>query len=142
MYTGQPNIFRWLTSCFSLENIYSGVLFPRILWEILLCTYIVVLATSAHRYIGRSWSWIMNHSFYNFHDRSILPFCHTIFLWIMGMVSSLLIPCSLQYSLNSLDVNSPPLSDLKILILFTERFSTRALNSLNFSKTSSLFFKK
>ena len=48
---------------------------------------------------------------------------------------------SLQYSLNSPDVNSPPLSYLKVLILFSERFSTRALNSLDFSNTSS-FFKK
>ena len=39
--------------------ISSGVLNPRALWDNLFCTYTVVLAASAHRCIGRSWSWIM-----------------------------------------------------------------------------------
>jgi hypothetical protein len=58
------------------------------------------------------------------------------------VVSSLLILTSLQNFLNSFEVYSPPLSELSILIFLSERFSTKALNSLNFPSTSSFDFKK
>ena len=59
IYTGQPNILRWLTYGFSPENISSGVLFPSTLWGLLFCTYTTVLAAFAHRCIDKSWSWII-----------------------------------------------------------------------------------
>jgi hypothetical protein len=51
---GQPNILRWLTFGFFQENISSGVLNPRALWDNLLCTYIVALVASSHKCIGIS----------------------------------------------------------------------------------------
>jgi hypothetical protein len=58
------------------------------------------------------------------------------------VVSSLLIPASLQKFANSFEVYYPPLSDLSILIFLSERFSIKALNSLNLLNTSSFDFKK
>jgi hypothetical protein len=58
------------------------------------------------------------------------------------VVRSLLIPMSLQNITNSFEVYYPPLSDLSILIFLSERFSIKALNSLNFPNTSSFDFKK
>jgi hypothetical protein len=57
------------------------------------------------------------------------------------VVSSLLIPTSLQKFMNSFEVYSPPLSDLSILIILSERFSIKALNSLNLRNTSFLISK-
>jgi hypothetical protein len=51
------------------------------------------------------------------------------------VVSSLLISTSLQKLTNSFEVYSPPLFDLSIMIFLSERFSIKALNSLNFSNT-------
>jgi hypothetical protein len=45
------------------------------------------------------------------------------------MVRSLIIPVDLKKEANSLDVYSPPLSVLKVLILFLLRFSISYLNS-------------
>jgi hypothetical protein len=56
---------------------------------------------------------------------SATPFCCGLY----GTVNSLLIPTSLQKPSNSLEVYSPPLSNLKTLIYFPVWFSTRALNS-------------
>ena len=61
---------------------------------------------------------------------SATPLCCGLY----GVVNSLLIPESLHNSLNSFDVNSPPLSDQKFLILFSMCFSIKALNSLNLLK--------
>jgi hypothetical protein len=58
------------------------------------------------------------------------------------VVSSLLISASLQKLPNSFEVYSPQLSDLSILIFLSDKFSTKALNSLNFPSTSSFDFKK
>jgi hypothetical protein len=58
------------------------------------------------------------------------------------VVSSLLIPTSLQKIPNSFELYYLPLSYLRILIFLSERFSTKALNSLNFMSTSSFDFKK
>jgi hypothetical protein len=57
------------------------------------------------------------------------------------VVSSLFISTSLQKFTNSLEVYSPPLSDLSILIFVSERFSIKALNSLNLLNNSSFDFK-
>jgi hypothetical protein len=53
------------------------------------------------------------------------------------VVSSLLILASLQNLPNDFEVYFPPLFDLSILIFLSERFSTKALNSLKFPRTSS-----
>jgi hypothetical protein len=58
------------------------------------------------------------------------------------VVSSLLIPTSLKKFENYFEVYSPPLYDLSILIFLSERFSIKALNSLNLLNTSSFYFKK
>jgi hypothetical protein len=58
------------------------------------------------------------------------------------VVSSLLISVSLQKLTNSFEVYSPRLSDLRILIFLSQRFSIKALNSLNFPNTSSFDFKE
>ena len=130
----------WLTSIFSPKNIPFGFLFPRELQVILFCTYIVFLVTYSHMYIGIYWSCIIafTSSMIDLLFLSTTPFCCGLY----GKVSSLLILSCLQKYLNSLELNSPPVSNLKILIFFHERFSTRALNSLNLSNTSSFFFKK
>jgi len=47
-------------------------------------------------------------------------------------------PCSFKKSPNCLDIYSPPLSDRSTLMLCSDCLSTRALNSLNFSKHSLL----
>ena len=72
---------------------------------------------------------------------STTPFCCGLY----GVVNSLLIPESLHNSLNSFDVenvNSPPLYDQKVLILFSMWFLIKVLNSLNLLNNSTLFFKK
>ena len=58
-YTGQPNILIWITSSLFLVYIYSRVLNPIALWDNLFCTYTTFLASSTHRFMGRSWSWII-----------------------------------------------------------------------------------
>ena len=50
-------------------------------------------------------------------------------------------PAVSQNLLNSVDVNSPPLSVLKVLIDALVSLSTFVLNFLNFSNASPLFFK-
>lgn len=66
------------------------------------------------------------------------PFCYAV----LGTLSGRRIPCSSQYLLNSLEVNSTPLSVLKALISYPVPFSTNALNFLKVSKASDLFLKK
>ena len=61
---------------------------------------------------------------------------------VPGGVSYDIMPCSLRNSINSVLKYSSPRSDKRVLILFSVQFSTRALNSLNFSKDSLLFFKR
>ena len=124
-----PKIFRWLTSGFSPLNIYSGVLFPRALSVILLWTSTVVIYASSHRFLGKPWSWIMVF----IASMIFLFFLHStpFYLGLWGVLISLLFPASLQKYLNSFEVNSPPFSYLKVLILFSHKFSGRALNSLN-----------
>jgi hypothetical protein len=87
----------------------------------------VVLDASAHKCMGKSWSWIIAlvASTIDLFFLSATPF----YWGLLGVVKSLLIPASLQKSLSSFEVYSPPLSDLKILIFLQERFSTKALNS-------------
>src|SRR5882762_8275422 len=85
---------------------------------------------------------IMKHCPCSFHNHSILSFCNPILLWIIWSGQLLLIPKSLHNFLNSFDVNSPPLSDRKVLIFFSEWFSIKDFNSLNLLNTSSLFFIK
>ena len=63
-------------------------------------------------------------------------------LGLSELVSSLLIPTSLQNGSNSFEVYSPQLSDLSVLIFFFDLFSIKALNSLNLPNNSLLFFKK
>jgi hypothetical protein len=46
-----------------------------------------------------------------------------------------------QFFWNSFDLNSPPLSIFKALILSHVCFSTNALNSLNFENYFTLFFR-
>jgi hypothetical protein len=58
------------------------------------------------------------------------------------VVISLLILTSLQKITNYFEVYYPPLSYLSILIFLLERFSIKALNSLNFQNTSSFDFNK
>ena len=54
MYTGQPNILRWLTYGFLPEKTSLGVLFLSTLCGVWFCTYTTILATSAQICIGRS----------------------------------------------------------------------------------------
>ena len=135
MYTGQPNILRWMTSGFFPEKTSSCVLFSITLCGVRFYTYTAVLAASDHRCIGRSWSWSMAlaASMIILFFLSVTPFCCGLY----GVVNSLLIHESLHNSLNSFDVHSPPLSDRKVLIFFSVWFYTRTLNSLNFLNTSS-----
>ena len=69
--------------------------------------------------------------------RSTMPFCWGEY----GAVSCLLIPESSQKDLNSLEVNSPPLSVLKFLIFAFVSASTINLKILNFSNASCFSFK-
>src|SRR5262245_8631823 len=65
------------------------------------------------------------------------------FLLSLGLflvVCCLSIPCSRQNSSNSLDIYSPPLSSLIVLILQSNRFSTNALNTLKAPNVSAFFF--
>ena len=139
MYTGKPNILRWLTSSFFQEKTSSGVLFSSTLCGVRFCTYTAILVASAHRCMGRSWSWSMAlaASMIILFFLSATPLCCGLY----GMVNSLLIPKSLHKSLNSFDVNYFPLSNRKVLIFFSMWFSIKDLNSLNLLNTSSLFFK-
>ena len=140
MYTRHPNILRWMTSGFLFENTSSGFLFSSTLCGVRFYTYTAVLAASTHRCMGRSWSWSISLAasmiilFFLF----ATPFSCGLY----GVDNSLLIPESLHNSLNSFDVNSPPLSDQKVLIFFYVWFKIKALKSLNLLKTSSLFFIK
>lgn len=54
----------------------------------------------------------------------------------------LLIPFSSQNFTNSLEVNSPPRSDLKHFKFFPVSFSTKAMNSLNLLNASDFSFRK
>ena len=140
MYTGQPNILRWMTFGFSLEKLSSWFLLSSNLWGVLFHTYTIVLAASAQRWIGRSWSCGIA-----FDASIIVRFFHfaTPFCWgLYGVLNSLLIPDSLQSSLNSSKVNSPSLYDHRVLIFLSVWFSTKALYSLNLQKTSLFPFKK
>ena len=130
MYTGQPNILRWMTYGFLLEKTSLGVLFLSTLCGVRFCTYTVVLAAFAHRCIAIVVSMIVLFFL------SATPF----YCGLYGVVNCLLIPESLHNSLNSFDVNSPPLFDRKVLILFSVWFSIKDLNSLNLLNASYLFF--
>ena len=132
MYTRQPNILRWMTSSFLIEKTSSGIVFSSTLCGLQFCTYTVVLAAYAHRCMALAASMIILFFL------SATPF----YCGLYGVVNCLLIPESLHNSLNSFDVNSPPLFDQKVLILFSVWFSIKDLNSLNLLNTSSLFFKK
>ena len=139
MYTRQSNyIPRWMTFGFFLENTSSGVLFSSTLCGVQFCTYTVVLEASAHRCMGRSWSWsiALATSMIVLFFLFATPFCCGLY----GVVNSLLILKYLHNSWNSFDVNSLPLSDQKVFISMW--FSIKALNSLNLMNTSSLFFMK
>ena len=83
---------------------------------------------------------IMDHGFYNFHDRSIPSFYHTILLWIIGNGELPLNPRFLLEIIESFNLKSPKLFDLNIFIFFSQIFSTMVLHSLNLSNTSSLLF--
>ena len=140
MYTGKPNILRWLTSGFSREKASSGVLFYSTQWVVWLCTYIVILIASTRRRIGISWSCRISFDacimVWFFH--SATPFYRGLY----GVLNSLLIPHSMQSSLNSSKVNSLPLSDRGVLIFLSLWFSTKDLDSLNLLNTSFFPFNK
>ena len=140
MYTGQPNILRWLTSGFLQEKTSSWVLFLSTLCGVRLCTYTDVLVASAQRCIGISWSWSMAlvASMIVLFFLSAIPF----YCGLYGVEKSLLIPEALHKSLNLFDVNSLPLSDWKVLIFLSVWFSTKGLNSLHLFKNSIFSFKK
>ena len=116
MYTRHPNILRWLTYGFFPENTYSGVLFSSTLCGVWFCTYTPILADSSHRCMRRYWSWsialVVSKIVIFF--LSVPLFCCGLY----GVVNSLLIHEFLHNSLNSSYVNSPPLSDQKVLIFF------------------------
>ena len=120
MYIGQQNILRWLNYGFLPKNTCSGVLFSSTLCGVQFCTYTTVLAASAHRCIGRSWSWSISlaTAMMVLFFLSETPFCCGLY----GVVNSLLIPKSMHNSLNQFDANSLPLSDRKVLIFFSVWF--------------------
>ena len=140
MYTGQPNILRWMTSGFLPEKTSSGVLFSSTLCGVQFYTYTTILAASAQICIRRSWSLsiALATSMIVLFFLSAIPF----YCGLQGVDNSLLILESLHSSLNSFKVNSPPLSKRMVLIVFSVWFLIKALNSLNLLNTSSLFFKK
>ena len=109
-------------------------------WGVQFCTYIVFLVASAQRSIGISWSCSIDFtgSIVVRFFRCITPFCWGLY----GVLKSLLIPDSLQSSLNSSNVNSFPLSHCRVLILLSLWFLTKDLNSLNLLNTSFFPFKK
>ena len=82
----------------------SGVLFSITLCGVQFCTYTAVLVASAHRCMGRSWSWSMAlaASMIILFFLSVTPF----YCGFYGVVNSLLILESLHNYLNSFDVNS------------------------------------
>src|SRR6478672_4719178 len=67
---------------------------------------------------------------------SATPFCCGVY----GVDSCLSMPCVCKKRSKALEVNSPPLSDRNALILCSDCFSTRALNSTNLANTSPLDF--
>ena len=134
MYTGKPNILRWITSSFSHEKYSSGVMLSSTRWGVQFYTYTIVIVSSAQRCIGRSWSCSIA-----FAASMMVRFFHsaTPFCWgLYGVLNPLLIPDYLQNSLNSSKVNSPPLSHHRFLIFLYVQFSTKDLYSLNWLKTS------
>lgn len=70
--------------------------------------------------------------------RSVVPFCWGV--WIC--VKCQLMPWWSQYSKKALEVNSPPRSILRALILCPISVSTSALNVQNLPNVSSLVFRK
>ena len=140
MYTRHPYILRWMISGFLLENTSSGVLFSSTLCGVQFCTYTAVMAAFSHRCMGRYWSWSIDivASMIFLFLLSATPFCCGLY----GVDNSLLFPESLHNSLNSFDVNYSPLSDRKVLILFSVWFSINSFTYLNLLNTSSLFFRK
>ena len=129
-----PNILIWLTYGFSLEKYSSKVFSPSTQWGVRFSTYTIVVASFSQRCIGRSWSCIIVFaaSMMVLFFRSTTPF----FWGLYGVLNSLLISDSPQSSLNSSDVNYPPLFERRILIFLSVWFSTKALYSLNLLKTS------
>ena len=75
-------------------------------------------------------TWIIQHGSSHLHYWSILSFSNSILLRCSGYWNCLFIPCSSQYLLNSSEVNSPPLSNLRHLIRDPVSFSTNSLNVL------------
>ena len=86
-------------------------------WSMVLYIHRCSSSFCPHRCIGRSWSWSISFdaSIIVLLFLSITPFCCGLY----GVVKSLLIPESLHNYLNSSNVNSPPLSDWKVLIFFS-----------------------
>ena len=117
VYTGKPNILRWLTSSFSPKKSSSGVLLSSTQWGLRFYTYTIVLDSSSQRWIGKSWSCNIAFS-----TSMMIWFFHSVtpFYWgLYGVLNSLLIPESLQSSLNYFKVKSPPLSDCRVLIFLS-----------------------
>ena len=68
---------------------------------------------------------------------SAIPFCSGV----SGADTYLLIPLSMQKLLNSFEMNSPPLSDLRHFSLLPVSFSTLARYNLNFSNAFDFYLK-
>lgn len=85
---------------------------------------------------------IMDHGIGYFDDNPLFfIFASQFYCRLYGIVNSL-IPTPLQRYLNSLEVYSTPLFDLRTLIFFFVWFYKRFLNFWNRLKTSFLAFKK
>ena len=140
MYTGQPNILIWITYGFSPEKSSSRFLLSSTRWGVRFYTYIAVLAAFSQRCIGRSWS--CNIAFVASMMVWFFRFATPFYWGLYGFINSLLIPYSLHSSLNSSEVNSPPLFDRRVLIFLSAWFSTKALYSLKLLKTLIFSFKK
>lgn len=74
----------------------------------------------------------------HFHHRTVSPFHHAIVLWCVWGCKMPSDTSFLTIYLNSLDMNSPPLSVLRICILPLSLFSTIARNFLKAHNASSL----
>ena len=113
---------------FSWQKTLLQVSFSQVLWGVWFYTYRAVLADSSHRCMEISWSWSISLAA----SMIVLLFLSTtpLHCGLYGVVNSLLIPEYLHNSLNSFDVNSPPLSNRNVLILFYVWFLIKALNSL------------
>ena len=140
IYAGHAKIQRCSILGFFPKNPSSGVILSRILWGLLFCMYIVVTKSSPHNNLGRSWSCSMALTHSSMDQYFILA--TPLFWGLYETISSILILASLQKATSYLELYSPPLSSLKVLILFLVIFSTSSLNSWNLLNSSSLEFKR